>query len=103
MLLGSHARGRARKYSDWDIGVFGHPKPLTGMAYLPLKNAVEEWSEDLVREVDLVNLNQAPAWFLLAQAPPHFLGGNHEAYTYFLGVLDGIKHCEQAATSHRAS
>jgi predicted nucleotidyltransferase len=93
MLIGSQASGKAKKYSDWDIGIFDHVHPLSGREYLHLKGKVEDLSENLVRMVDLVNLNQAPSWFLesLVSTKPVFLDGNREAYIYFMGVLNGIQ------------
>jgi len=92
VLIGSRAGKRPKLYSDWDLGVFRYPKPLSGMEYLRLKNLVEEESEPLVRQVDLVNLNQAPTWFLEGlNNQVLFLDGNREAFLYLQGVLDGIQ------------
>lgn len=91
ILIGSRAQKKAKKYSDWDLGVVRHPKPLSGREYLRLKGMVEEWSEDLVRTIDLVNLDQAPRWFLEnLKEKIVFLDGNEEAFIYLKGVLDGI-------------
>ncbi|MBI2066739.1 MAG: nucleotidyltransferase domain-containing protein [Deltaproteobacteria bacterium] len=91
-LLGSRALGKAKKYSDWDLGVIRYPEPISGREFLRLKVKVEEWSDSLIRTVDLVNLNVAPEWFLgEMRSQPVFLAGNTEAAAYFLGILDGIK------------
>src|SRR5262245_24703519 len=34
VLIGSRATGKAKPYSDWDLGVFGYPVPLSGLDYL---------------------------------------------------------------------
>lgn len=92
VLLGSRAKGSPHEYSDWDLGVLRYPVPLSGIDYLKLKGIVEEKSEDIVRRVDLINLNQAPPWFLEGLSNrPIFLGGNAEAFTYLKGLLDGIE------------
>lgn len=92
VLLGSRAKQKAKEYSDWDLGVFKYPTPLSGLEYLKLKRMVDEKSENLVRKVDLVNLNQAPAWFFEEiDKNILYLDGHHEAYTYLMGVLDGIQ------------
>lgn len=93
LLLGSRAAGKARNYSDWDLGIFGHAKPISGLDYLRLKGIVGEMSEDLVRQVDLVHLNQAPLWFLegLTSQSVVFLDGNRDTWIYFQGVMDGIE------------
>lgn len=93
VLIGSRASRKAKRYSDWDLGIIGYPLPLSGLEYLRLKNKVEEMSENLVRSVDLVNLNQAPFWFLdgLAGDGMVFLDGNQEAFTYLKGLADGVQ------------
>lgn len=97
-LLGSRARGRAQEYSDWDIGVFRYPKSITGIEYLRLKREIEDQTQDLLRSVDLVNLNQAPGWFLENTMNDGFvfLKGNVATYHYFMGVLDGIRKAKVA-------
>ena len=47
--------------------------------------------------VDLVNLDQAPHWFLAGiDYEPIFLGGDREAFIHFKGVLHGIQKGEAA-------
>ncbi len=97
VLLGSRARGTEKEYSDWDLGVFRYPEPLSGREYLKMKRIVEEASEKIVRRVDLVNLNQAPLWFLKdLKGTVIFLDGPQESFVYLKGMLDGIQK-EQAA------
>ncbi|OGQ06886.1 MAG: hypothetical protein A3G32_06725 [Deltaproteobacteria bacterium RIFCSPLOWO2_12_FULL_40_28] len=92
VLFGSRVSKKAQKYSDWDLGVFRYPKPITGMEFLKLKRIVGDASENLVFLVDLVNLNQAPTWFLESTASNLiFLEGHKESYFYLRGLLDGIK------------
>lgn len=96
-LIGSRLKKSAKKFSDWDLAVTRYPEPLSGREYLRLKRRIGELSENLVRNVDLVNLDQAPLWFLQNfEKKPLFLEGNKEAALYFMGVLDGIEK-EQAA------
>jgi len=98
VLLGSRAKKRAQNYSDWDLGVIRYPKPLEGIEFLRLKRWVGDLSEDLPRTVDLVNLNQAPDWFLKDIANSVlYLDGNKEAWIYLKGVLDGAKKEDQTA------
>lgn len=92
VLIGSRAAQKAKRYSDWDLGIVRYPHPLSGLEYLRLKNRVEEMSENLVRSVDLVNLNQAPSWFLEGLVDRMvFLDGSQEAFTYLKGLTDGIQ------------
>lgn len=91
VLFGSRASKKPKKYSDWDLGIFRHPKPIDTKNYLHLKELVENLSEDLVREVDLVNFNEAPTWFLAEiKSQPEYLAGSKESYTYLKGMIDGI-------------
>ncbi|MBI1871483.1 MAG: nucleotidyltransferase domain-containing protein [Chlamydiae bacterium] len=92
LLFGSRAQKKASKYSDWDIGIFRYPRPISGREFLKVKCGVGELSENLIRSVDLVNLNQAPSWFLdnLKVEEILFLDGNQKAFIYLKGVLDGV-------------
>lgn len=96
LLLGSRTKKKAKKYSDWDIGIFSHHSPVGGLEYLRLKRLVEEATENIVRQVDLVNLNQAPVWFL-ENLKILFLDGDKESYTYLQGLIDGIAKEREAA------
>lgn len=92
VLLGSRAQNKAKKYSDWDIGVYGYPEALSGRDYLRLKRMVDDASQTLVREVDLVNLNQAPLWFLEDMGGSIiFLDGNKLPFCYLEGYLHGLQ------------
>ena len=97
MLLGSRASGKAKKFSDWDIGITGGSKPIQSSPYLKMKEELEAATDDFVRGVDLINLDQAPIWFYQGiDYQPAYLMGNLDIYNYFRGVLDGIKKSGQA-------
>lgn len=92
LLMGSRAKGNLKKYSDWDIGITRTPNPITSKEYLRLKQLVLDAADDLPRNVDLINLDAAPFWFISKiNYDPLFLDGNGESYSYFKGVLNGIK------------
>lgn len=92
ILIGSRAKRTNKKYSDWDIGVTGGKNSIRGIDYLKLKGRVEELADDLPRNVQLINLDDAPAWFLREiDYLPIFLDGNNESFQYFMGVLNGVK------------
>jgi predicted nucleotidyltransferase len=99
VLLGSRARGRPKsKFSDWDIGVIRPSEPLSADEFLALRGAAADLAENLVRGVDLINLDAAPAWFWEGvDYEPVFLDGNREAYAFLKGLLRGIKKNGQAA------
>ncbi len=97
VLLGSRAKKKAKEYSDWDLGIFRYPQAISGREYLKIKGSVEDMSENLVRKVDVINLNQAPPWFLKSMGNEIILlEGNREAFIYLKGILDGIQK-DQAA------
>ncbi len=94
VLLGSRAREKANTYSDWDIGLFRYPNSLSGREYLRLKREVETLAEEqnVVRKIDLINLNQAPLWFLKElKNEALLLEGSKQAFLYLKGMLDGIQ------------
>ncbi|MBI2335315.1 MAG: nucleotidyltransferase domain-containing protein [Deltaproteobacteria bacterium] len=92
VLLGSRVTGQMKKYSDWDIGVLRYPQPLTGKEFLKLKGILDEMSEDFVYQIDLINLNQAPHWFLESiQHNVIYLEGNLEGFSYLQGIFNGIE------------
>ena len=63
ILFGSRARGKAKKYSDWDIGVFSQ-EGIPHQTYLNLRKQSHDLTEKQPYLVDLVNLNQADELFL---------------------------------------
>lgn len=92
VLIGSRARGNAKEFSDYDIGVSGGRTPLDSRAYLRLKSQIEDLAEDLPWSIDVVNLDQAPAWFLRGiDYEPRYLAGDIEAAMHLKGVLHGIR------------
>ena len=92
VLLGSRANNRAKSGSDWDIGITCQSSPITGMQYLKLKNLVDDATQDLIHGVDLINLDEAPVWFLKEiNYDPIMLGGDNDSYIHLKGVIDGIK------------
>jgi len=91
-LLGSRVKGTMRRYSDWDLGITHGAGRLTGEIFLGLKRIVDDLADDLPRNVDLMNLDQAPGWFLKGiDYDPIFLAGNETSWNYFLGVLHGAR------------
>lgn len=92
ILLGSRAKGQAKAFSDWDIGITGGEKNISDRDFLGMKGRVDEIADNLPRKVDLINLDSAPDWFLdEIDYEPVFLGGNERSFHYFKGVLSGIK------------
>jgi predicted nucleotidyltransferase len=91
-LFGSRAKKTAKKYSDWDIGITKGPQGLSAHEYFSLKTFVSDLVDDWPQSVDVINLDQAPPWFLKGiDYKPIFLGGNQESWIFFEGVLYGTK------------
>lgn len=63
VLFGSRAQGRARTYSDWDIGVFSR-KGLTHEEYRAIALRADELAEDMPFMIQVVNFNRADAAFM---------------------------------------
>jgi predicted nucleotidyltransferase len=98
VLLGSRAKGRAKAFSDWDLGVTRPGAPIKGEEFLALRRVAADLAEDLVRNVDVVNLDAAPDWFWEGlDYEPVFLDGDRESYSFLKGMLHGIKKNHKAA------
>ena len=98
VLLGSRAKGRAGRFSDWDLGVTRPSAPINGKEFLSLRGIAADLSENLVRHVDVINLDAAPGWFWEGvDYEPIFLNGDKDGYSFLKGMLHGIKKNRQAA------
>lgn len=104
MLIGSRARGNARSRSDFDIALSMGEQPLSSREYLRVRSSIEDALEDFPRSVDIVNLDQAPLWFLAdLNYAPVFVTGKQDSFKYLLGVVDGIRKTRAHSASHRES
>ena len=98
LLFGSRAEKRERPFSDWDVGVTGGEQKVTSSEYLRIKTEVSDLVEDFPYGVDLVNLDQAPTWFLQEITPGlAHLAGSFEAFQFFKGVLHAAKSFDKVA------
>ena len=80
VLFGSRARGTAKRYSDYDLGVF-RPDPLDFPTFSRLLDRVSEWNEESLATAQLVDLTHAEATFLGVLAEDFvFLTGSHAAW-----------------------
>ena len=95
-LFGSRAKGKPKTNSDWDIGITKGIAGLTTNEYLRFKVKVGDLVEDWPQSVDVINLDQAPAWFFKEMDyEPIFLTGNEQSWNFFLGVLNGAKRTDK--------
>jgi predicted nucleotidyltransferase/DNA-binding Xre family transcriptional regulator len=80
VLFGSRATGKARPYSDIDIGVFAY-EGLTHQEYLPLCELKNQYEDTCQFTFDLINLNAAEKDFLDSIIPEvTFLAGSARAF-----------------------
>lgn len=63
ILFGSRAQGTARKYSDWDLGVFCR-KGLPHEVFCKIRRKKIEFEEKSPYFIDLINLNRGDQDFL---------------------------------------
>ena len=59
-IFGSRATGKAKKYSDYDIGIIGK-KPIPSATKVLIEEALEE--SDLPYKVEIVDFTQVPEKF----------------------------------------
>jgi transcriptional regulator with XRE-family HTH domain len=87
ILFGSRVSGKAKKFSDYDLGVVGGNKLISSLDFLAMKEFISAHSDDFAWKVDLVNLDEAPTWFLseMGEKPTRLLAGNIESYYFFKG------------------
>lgn len=91
-MLGSRARGTHQEGSDIDIAITGGAQKITTEEYLQIKMELQDAVENLPLEVDLINFDQAPRWFVAAITyTPKFMAGNPATFTHAMGVLDGVR------------
>ncbi len=80
VLFGSRARGAAKEYSDYDIGVY-QVDTLEFPVYSRMLDLVSEWNEDSLVMAQLVDLTHADASFLQELAEDLLLlAGSHAAW-----------------------
>jgi len=84
MLIGSRNDGTSQTYSDWDIALASSKGILSSHRYLILKERSAQLSENLPWAIDLINMDNAPDWFLTdIKSKPSYLGGSRLAYNRF--------------------
>ncbi len=84
VLFGSRARGTAKRYSDYDIGVFC-TTPLEFSVFSRLLDHVSAWNEETLVTAQLVDFTHAETSFLSAVAQDLvFLAGSHAAWCELL-------------------
>ena len=84
VLFGSRARSTAKRYSDYDIGVY-QLGALEFAAFSRLLDLAGEWNDESLVMVQLVDLTRADVSFLRDLAEDFvFLAGSHTAWCHLL-------------------
>ncbi len=90
VLFGSQARGTAKAFSDWDVGIYA-AKGILHDDYLSLLVRADDLCEDKNILIDVVNLNQAGESFLLNNAKNFmYLAGSLVEWHHFSDKLCAI-------------
>ena len=93
VLFGSRARGTAKRYSDYDIGVYD-PNGLGFPLFSRLLDLVGAWNDESLVVAQLVDLSRADVSFLRDAAEDFvFLAGSHTAWCDLLQKA-GMQLCE---------
>ena len=80
VLFGSRARGTAKRYSDYDVGVFS-PDVLEFPTFSRLLDLASAWNEESLVTAQLVDLTHADVSFLSGLAQDLvLLAGSHAAW-----------------------
>lgn len=91
VLFGSRARKSAKKYSDFDIGVY-REKGIPLSDYLNLLRQRDELEDDSAFFIDLVNLNNADREFITEISKDWiFLGGKQRDWLALQKLAGGSK------------
>lgn len=84
VLYGSRARGKHKRYSDYDLGIF-RANAITFSDFSPLLTLVDDYNQSSLDQVQLTNLSLADADFLTNIREDFlFLGGSLQAWIALL-------------------
>ena len=92
VLFGSRARGTAKPFSDYDLGVF-RVRPLEFAQYSRLLDIVSGWNDESLSMVQLVDFTRVDAAFLSAAADDlAFVAGSFSAWCELLRKAEVMPH-----------
>ena len=90
-LFGSRLTNNHHPHADWDLGLTHARKSLTTAQFFHLKNHIEPVIDNFTEQVDLVNLDEAPEWFLKDIVNrPVFIRGSELARVRFLKKWESV-------------
>ncbi len=91
-LFGSRASGKAKKFSDYDIGLSAGINITSSLDFYSVKERILIATEDLPVSIDVVDFDNAPNWFISEiDEKFSFICGNNTSFQQLLGKVNGIK------------
>lgn len=92
VLFGSRARGRHKRFSDFDLGVYDHAG-IPFAVFSSMLSCVDEFNESMMHTVQLTNISNADEGFLAEIGPDlQFLAGSHAAWNDLVDSVRGGSH-----------
>lgn len=87
-LFGSRATGKAKEFSDYDIGMTGGRHPIGGLDFLRIQESILERCDNMPFKVDVLNFDSAPTNFLIDfDSPLLLLAGSKESLAFLEGGI----------------
>lgn len=87
-LFGSRAAGKAKKFSDYDVGITGGRHPIGGLDFLKIQESILERCDNFPVKVDVLNFDSAPGSFLVDfNSPLVLLAGSKDSLTFLEGGI----------------
>jgi predicted nucleotidyltransferase len=92
VLFGSRARGRHKRFSDFDLGVYVKGG-IPFAEFSSMLSYVDEFNEATMHTAQLTNISEADDSFLTEIGPDlQFLAGSHVAWTSLVDTVRGLLH-----------
>lgn len=92
VLFGSRARGRHKRFSDFDLGVYANGG-IPFAVFSSMLSCVDEFNESTMHTAQLTNISEAKSDFLTEIGPDlRFLAGSHVAWNKLVDNVRGALH-----------
>ena len=92
ILFGSRARGRHKRFSDFDLGVYAQGG-IPFAVFSSMLSCVDEFNDSTMHTAQLTNISEADSAFLLEIGPDlRFLAGSQVAWTSLVDKVRGALH-----------
>jgi transcriptional regulator with XRE-family HTH domain len=92
VLFGSRARGRPKRFSDYDLGVY-NPSGIPFSDLSLMLSCVDDFNDETMQTAQLTNISEADGNFLTEIGPDlQFLAGSRVAWTALRDKIQGMPH-----------